>query len=233
MKVLIVDDERLARLELRRLLAAHDDVEIAGEAANIEEAKGAISDLQPDVLLLDIQMPGGTGFDLLDQLDFSPRVIFTTGFDEFALRAFEVNALDYLMKPVTAERLSVALEKVRTNTQLATPKLNLQQQIFIKDGERCWFVKVEEIFLLESEGNYTRVFFGPNRPLINRSLRALEERLDPTIFFRSSRKHLVNLRAIEKVEPSISGGFELKLVGGLQVEMSRRRATDFRIQMSL
>jgi two-component system LytT family response regulator len=233
MKILIIDDERLARVELRRLLAAHPDAEIIGEAANIEEAKTAIAEFPPDLLLLDIQMPGGSGFDLLNQLEFTPPVIFTTGFDQFAIQAFEVNALDYLLKPIAANRLAGALEKARARAASDAPKLSLQQQIFIKDGERCWFVKVQDIVLLESEGNYTRVFFGNNRPLINRSLRALEDRLDPALFFRSSRKHLVNLQAIEKVEPSVSGGFELKLQGGLQIEMSRRRAIDFRIQMSL
>ena len=181
-RVLIVDDERLARVEMRRLLAAHADVEIVGEASNIEEAKLSISDLQPDVLLLDVQMPGGTGFDLLEQLEWVPRVIFTTGFDEFALQAFEVNALDYLLKPVASDRLAAALEKARAQAAAAAPKLTLQHQIFIKDGERCWFVKVQDIVLLESEGNYTRVFFGGNRPLINRSLRALEERSMPRCF---------------------------------------------------
>jgi two-component system LytT family response regulator len=233
MRVLIVDDERLARVELRRLLGEHADVEIAGEATNIQEAKSAIAELQPELLLLDIQMPGGTGFDLLNDLDFAPKVIFTTGFDEFALQAFEVNALDYLMKPIAADRLAAALQKARTQSTAGTPKLGAQQQIFIKDGERCWFVKVNDIILLESEGNYTRVFFGANRPLINRSLRALEERLDPALFFRSSRKHLVNLQAVEKVEPAIGGGFVLQVKGGMEIEMSRRRAIDFRIQMSL
>ena len=233
MRVLIVDDERLARVELRRLLADHPDIEIAGEAANIEEAKKAIHELEFDLLLLDIQMPGGTGFDLLEQLEVAPPVVFTTGFDEFALQAFEVNALDYLLKPIAADRLAAALEKVRTHAPANAPKLSLQQQIFIKDGERCWFVKVQEIVLLESEGNYTRVFFANNRPLINRSLRALEERLEPALFFRTSRKHIVNLQAIEKVEPSISGGLALHIRGGMEVEMSRRRAIDFRLQMSL
>jgi two-component system LytT family response regulator len=233
MRALIVDDERLARVELRRLLGEHPDVEVAGEATNIQEAKSAIAELQPELLLLDIQMPGGTGFDLLNDLDFAPKVIFTTGFDEFALQAFEVNALDYLMKPIAADRLAAALEKARTQSIAGVPKLSAQQQIFIKDGERCWFVKVSEIILLESEGNYTRVFFGAHRPLISRSLRALEERLDPALFFRTSRKHLVNLQAVEKVEPAIAGGFVLHVKGGVEVEMSRRRAIDFRIQMSL
>lgn len=230
MKILIIDDERLARVELRRLLQAHPEHEIVGEAANSEEAKNAIAALRPDLLLLDIQMPGGSGFDLLNELEFTPRVIFTTGYDQFAVQAFEVNALDYLLKPIAAARLAAALEKVRA---AAPPKFGLHQQIFIKDGERCWLVKVEDILLLESEGNYTRVFFGTNRPLIARSLRALEERLDQAVFFRSSRKHLLNLQAIEKVQPSVAGGFEVELRGGLKVEMSRRRAMDFREQMSL
>ena len=225
MTALIVDDERLARSELRRLLAAHPDVEIVGEARNADEALQMIAELEPDLLFLDIQMPGQTGFELLERLERVPMVIFTTAYDEYALKAFEVNAIDYLLKPIAPERLAAALDRVATRrpaTMLST------QQIFVRDGERCWFVKLNEIALLESEGNYTRLYFGQNRPLLLRSLNYLEGRLDPAMFFRASRKHIVNLAFIESISPSVSGGFDVKLKTGQEVEMSRRQSQRFR-----
>ncbi len=232
MRVMIVDDERLARVELRRLLSAHPQVEIAGEAATSAEAQPLINALHPDLLLLDVQMPGGSGFDLLEQLDWMPAVIFTTAFDAYALKAFEVNALDYLLKPISPDRLAKALERVELQNQ-QRQRASADERIFVKDGERCWFVQLKDINLFESEGNYTRVYFASERPLILRSLQALEERLDSALFFRASRKHIVNLQAIESVQQSVSGGLDLKVRGGFEVEMSRRRAADFRVQMSL
>jgi len=233
LRTLIVDDERLARGELRRLLAEHPEVEIVGEAANVEEALSAFEKHQPDLLLLDIKMPGGSGFDLLEQLDSAPQVIFTTAFDEFALQAFEVNALDYLLKPVSAERLAAALQRVREKRAQAASQLSGDHRIFLRDGERCWFVSLKEIVLLESEGNYTRIYFGQEKCFVQRSLTALEERLDPQLFFRVSRRHIVNLRSILQVDPSVGGGLDVSLKGGLKVEMSRRRSLEFRERMSL
>jgi two-component system LytT family response regulator len=238
MRVLLVDDERLARAELRRLLAAHPQVEIVGEAANAAEAVQQIAALAPDLLLLDVQMPGGSGFDMLQALDATPEVIFTTAFDRYALQAFEVNALDYLQKPIQATRLAAALERAAFRLQLArgalapsVPALPAPQKLFIKDGERCWFVDYGDIRLFESEGNYTRVYFGEHRPLMLRSLAQLEQKLAPERFFRVSRQHIVNLDAVQEVAPNQAGGLELALAGGLRIEVSRRRAADFR-QMS-
>jgi two-component system LytT family response regulator len=152
MKALIIDDERLARLELRRLLAEHPEIEIVGEAATGEEALALIPRLAPDLLFLDIQMPGMTGFDLLEHVEDLPQVIFTTAYDEYAIKAFEVNALDYLLKPIPPARLAGALAKVRPRS--GKPRL---EQVFVREGERCWIVRMADIFLLESEGNYTRV----------------------------------------------------------------------------
>ncbi len=233
MRTLIVDDERLARAELRRLLAAHPEIEIAGEAANVPEAIAAVSQLAPDLLLLDVQMPGGSGFDLLEQLPSAPQVIFTTAFDAYTLKAFDVNALDYLLKPIAPERLAAALQRLALPTRSKKPALDRTGRIFLREGERCWFVRIQDIILLESEGNYTRVCFGKDRPLIARSLQTLEDRLDRSMFFRASRKHLVNLTAIEAVEPSVAGGLHVRLKGGFQIEMSRRRAAEFRDGMSL
>jgi two-component system LytT family response regulator len=228
MTALIVDDERLARLELRRLLAAHPEVEVVGEARNGEEAAALIPKLQPDLLLLDIQMPGMTGFELLEALEDVPQVIFTTAYDEYAIKAFEVNALDYLLKPIAPARLAAALAKVRPRQE----PFRLEQ-VFVRDGDRCWIVRLPEIFLLESEGNYTRLHFGKERPLIRRSLNALEEQLDPAMFFRAGRKEIINLKWIEKVDIGAGGGLVVALRGGRTVELSRRQSARLREILSL
>jgi two-component system LytT family response regulator len=228
MKALIIDDERLARLELRRLLAAHPEVEIAGEARSGTEALEMIADLAPDLIFLDIQMPGMTGFELLEALEDVPPVIFTTAYDQYAIQAFEVNALDYLLKPIAPERLAAALARVHPRAETAR-----LEQVFVRDGERCWIVRLPDIFLLESEGNYARLYFGSERPLIRRSLNALEAQLDPAVFFRADRKRIVNLKWIEKVDVGISGGLLVTLRGGRTVEMSRRQSARLREAMSL
>lgn len=241
-KTLLIDDERLARLELRKLLKEHPSIEVIEEAANVEEALQKIDLLKPDLIFLDIQMPSKTGFDLLAELDRAPQVIFTTAHHEFALKAFEVNALDYLMKPIEPGRLADAIQKIQSIEGLRTAAqeaeagngglLTENDQVFVKDRERCWFVKLSEIRLFESVGNYARVFFGTNRPMILKSLNALEDRLDPKVFFRTNRKHIVNLRMIEKVEPYFNGGLLLELKGGDKIEVSRRQTLRFKEMMS-
>ena len=240
MRALIVDDERLARKELIKLLEDHPSVEIIGEAANAEEANQMVNELNPDILFLDIQMPGKTGFELLEMLDYVPLVVFTTAYDEFAIKAFEVNALDYLMKPIQAERLAETTaklaEKVRTRTvsnNSGEKKLGLDDQVFVKDGDRCWFVGLNNIRLFESDGNYIKVYFDSNRPMIHKSLNALDEKLDERAFFRASRKHIINLSWVESIEPWFNGGLMVKLKGGDKVEVSRRQAAKFKDMMSL
>lgn len=238
MKALIIDDERLARKELSKLLEEHPSIEIAGEAQNADEAEQMINELNPDVLFLDIQMPGRTGFQLLESLDTVPLVVFTTAYDEFALKAFEINALDYLLKPITAERLAEAVHKILEKERLRSgrgrdQKLGLEDQVFVKDGERCWFVSLANIRLFESDGNYIKVYFDNNRPMIHKSLNALDEKLDERSFFRASRKHIINLSWVEGIEPWFNGGLMVKLRGGDKVEVSRRQAAKFKDMMSL
>src|SRR5215212_705045 len=245
MRAIIIDDERLARTELRKLLQDFPEIEVVDEAANAEEGISKIEAQQPDLIFLDIQMPGKTGFDMLSELERTPQVIFTTAYDEFALKAFEVNALDYLLKPVEPRRLSDAIQKVQQDQNHETSagisngtvaRNNLLEddaQVFVKDGERCWFVKLNEIRLFESVGNYAKVYFGNNKPLILKSLNALEERLDEKTFFRANRKHIVNLRMIDKIEPYFNGGLLLELKGGEKIEVSRRQTVKFKEMMSL
>ncbi|TFW29472.1 LytR/AlgR family response regulator transcription factor [Duganella callida] len=234
MRALLIDDERLARAELRRLLAAHPDVEIVGEAANAADGVQQILALKPDLVFLDVQMPGGSGFDMLAALEEAPEVIFTTAFDQYALQAFEVNALDYLQKPIQATRMAAALQRCTARHQrgAAAPAAGARK-LFIKDGERCWFVALQDIRLFESDGNYTRVYFDRQQPLMLRSLNQLEEKLDPQQFFRANRRHIVNLDYVEQVEPNDAGGLDLTLRDRLQVEVSRRRAAQFKAIASL
>lgn len=238
MKALIVDDERLARTELRRLLNPFKEIAIVGEAVNAEDAVKKISELKPDLLFLDIQMPGKSGFELLEQLDNVPKVIFTTAYDEYALKAFDYNALDYLLKPIEPKRLEEAIRRVLKSGGEAVAEshgefLRAEDQFFVKDGERCWFVKLMDVRLFESEGNYVRLYFNEFKPLILRTLNYLDERLDQKTFFRASRKHIVNLKWIEAIEPWLNGGLLVKLKGGQKVEVSRRQSVKFKEMLSL
>ncbi len=241
-KVVIIDDERLARNELKKLLAEFPELEVVAEAANADEGIEKIGSHNPDLIFLDIQMPGKTGFDMLAELDKVPTVIFTTAYDEYALKAFEVNALDYLMKPIEPSRLADAIHKMEAaheeeleSSAVSGLRTTLTEddQVFVKDGDRCWFVRLADVRLFESVGNYAKVYFGTNKPLILKSLNALEERLEQKTFFRANRKHIVNLRMIDKVEPYFNGGLLLDLLGGEQVEVSRRQAVKFKEMMSL
>lgn len=242
-KAIIIDDERLARNELKKLLADFPEIEVVAEAANATEGMEKIENFNPELVFLDIQMPEKTGFDMLAEMDRTPNVIFTTAYDEYALKAFEVNALDYLLKPVEPKRLADAIQKFHTHENkddVNTVPVNFNRsvlqetdQVFVKDGERCWFVKLMDIRLFESVGNYAKVYFGPNKPLILKSLNALEERLDEKVFFRANRKHIINLRLIEKVEPYFNGGLLLELKGGEKIEVSRRQTVKFKEMMSL
>jgi two-component system LytT family response regulator len=237
MKAIIIDDERLARQELRNLLAVHKEIEVIAECNNAQSAKEKIAELNPDVIFLDIQMPGKTGLELIEEVSALPDVVFVTAYDEYAIKAFEVNAYDYLLKPVSPERLAETIKKL-TLKETAEKKENTtplkeNDQVFIKDGEKTWFVRLTNIRLFESEGNYVRVYFDNFRPLILRSLNSLEERLDEKTFFRASRKHIINLSWVESIETWFNGGLMVKLNGGQEIEISRRQAVKLKDMMSL
>ncbi|MBB3194611.1 LytR/AlgR family response regulator transcription factor [Roseateles terrae] len=244
MKIYIVEDSRLARQELRTLLAEVPDADIVGEAAELDAAQEGIETLRPDLLLLDVQLPGATGFDLLDQLRHLPLVVFTTAYDQHALAAFERNALDYLLKPIDPGRLEAALDRARE--RLATQRLpaaaasgsppsskGADDMVFLRDGERCWFVRLGDVSGFEACGNYVQAWFEGQRPLLPRTLSALEERLDPQLFFRASRSHLINLRWIQTIEPWHNEGYRVTLRDGHQVEVSRRQGKLLRDQLEL
>lgn len=239
MKAIIIDDERLARVELKRLLVPFKEINIVGEAVNVEDALKKISELNPDLIFLDIQMPGKNGFELLEELDSVPKVVFTTAYDEYALKAFEYNALDYLLKPIEPKRLEETIKKIiETNkkdkiSDEAQSVLTESDQVFVKDGEKCWFVKLANVRLFESEGNYVRLYFDDNKPLILRTLNYLDERLDDRSFFRANRKHIINLKWIDNIEPWLNGGLLVKLKGGMKIEVSRRQAIKFKDKLSL
>jgi two-component system LytT family response regulator len=242
MNALLVDDERLARLELRRLLAAHPDVAIAGEAVDADDAVAQLSAESVDVVFLDIQMPGGTGFDVLDRALHVPLVVFTTAYDEYAVRAFEVNAFDYLLKPIRPERLAAVLDKVRHALagaregyigQPASRKRAALERVFLRDGDRCWIVRIADIALFEVEGNYARACFGSHRPLLRASLNDLEARLDPAVFFRANRRQLINLRFVASVERGVDDSYVVRLRNGVVVSVSRRQSRWLRQNLTL
>lgn len=245
MKAIIIDDERLARKELANLLAEHPEIEIIGESHNADHAKKNIENLKPDLIFLDIQMPAKTGFDLLEELSFVPQVVFTTAYDEYALKAFEVNAFDYLLKPIEKDRLKDCVEKlsqtIKEEAELeeeieeedSSKRLGPQDQVFVKDGDKCWFVRLKDVSAFESEGNYVRVHFEGNKPLILKSLNNLEQRLETKSFFRANRKFIINLNWIEGMESWFNGGLRVTLTDGKQIEISRRQAAKLKDKMSL
>lgn len=237
MKAILIDDERLARQELKNLLAAYKEVEVIAECADATQAKEKIAELKPDIIFCDIQMPGKTGLELAEEISAMVDVVFVTAYDEHAIKAFELNAFDYLLKPVQPERLAETIRKLAvkesaTKLDNNTP-LTEKDTVFIKDGEKCWMVRLSDIRLFESEGNYVRVYFDTFRPLILRSLNSLETRLNEKQYFRASRKHIINLNYVAGIEPWFNGGLNIKMKDGREIEVSRRQAVRLKDMMSL
>lgn len=238
MRTIIVDDERLAREELKSLLQKYGEIEIIGEYQNAIDAKIAIERDHPDLVFMDIQMPGETGLDLMEKLSNSPRTVFVTAFDEYAIKAFELNAYDYLMKPIDPERLDEVFTRISEENKLPDSVENASvlragDKVLIKDGDKVWFIPVEEIRYFESEGNYVKVHFEKFRPLILRSLNSLEERMDEHLFFRANRKYIVNLNHITGIETWFNGGLQIELSCGTKIEISRRQTIRFKDRFSL
>ena len=240
LKAVIVEDSRLARNELKELLKVHKEIELVGEAENVDEGFKLIRDKKPDLLFLDINMPEKDGFELLEMLDDVPTTIFTTAFDEYAIKSFEYNAFDYLLKPINQNRFTKCIEKVvenGSNSLLSGSKsedeLSLDKQIFIKDGEKCWLVKIQDIYMFEIVGNYTRVFFEINKPLIYKSLGQIEDKLPNDVFFRANRQQLININHVKKVISWFNGKLKIEMNSGDEIEISRRQSYIFKEQLSL
>jgi len=234
----IVEDSELARLELINLLQAYPDINIIAEAEDVASAIEVISTTSPDLVFMDIDLPGGNAFDVLAKLELVPALIFTTAFDKFALDAFEFNTVDYLLKPLKKSHLDRALAKLNANNQDEQLKssehaLSANSQFFIKDGDKCWLIKVNEVRFIEAIGNYSRVYFSNHSPMHYSSLQKISERLPETQFFRINRQQLVNLQYVTKIEPWITGGLRLTLSCGQELDVSRRQANHFKQLMSL
>lgn len=238
MRTIIVDDERLAREELKSLLSKYGEIEIVGEYKNALEARVAIETQRPDLVFMDIQMPGESGLELLRSIANPPRTIFVTAFDEYATKAFEVNAYDYLMKPIDPDRLdevySRLTEENKTPSSVENSStLKAGDPILVRDGDKVWFIKIDHVRYFESEGNYVKVHFDKFKPLILRSLNSLEERLDDKLFFRVNRKFIVNLNHVVNIENWFNGGLQVELSCGTKIEISRRQTIKFKDQFSI
>lgn len=237
MKAIVVEDSRLAREGLVRMLAAFPDIEVAGQADQPATALTLIQQLRPDLIFLDIHMPGGSGFDLLEQLDYTPRIIFTTAYSEYAIRSFDYNTVDYLLKPISAERLARSIAKISRDDDhdgtTRKPALDMSSRVFIKDGDRCHLVALESIRYIESCKNYVRIFFEDQKVFVKKSMNAIDERLPTQHFFRVSRQHIVNLQAVRKIAASVGDGYELTMSDGAVLEVSRRNAAQLKELLGL
>lgn len=235
-KALIVEDSRLARNELMELLRAHPDVNVCEQCASIRKARSAIEQHKPDLLFLDINLPGGDGFELLESLDDVPAVIFTTAYDEYALKAFDHNALDYLLKPITPESLARGLSRlenqIRPTTAMTDSPEQINRRIFVRDGDRCWLIDTRRIRYFESSGNYARIHFDEHKPMVYRSLSRIESRLPSDSFVRVSRQYIVNLNEIVSLEPW-NQGLVLTMSDGREIDVSRRHSQALKEKLSL
>ncbi|TDO23360.1 LytR/AlgR family response regulator transcription factor [Pedobacter duraquae] len=237
-RAVIVEDSRLARQELKELLKVHSQIHIIAEAASADIALELIKKEDPDLIFLDIHLPGKSGFDLLAELDYLPAVIFTTAFDQYALQSFNYNTVDYLLKPIVPDRLAAAIQKSEALLGAAKPlptagRLSAQSRIFVKDGSKCWFVTLSDIRLFESKGNYTQIFFNNDSPLILKTLQQLEDTLDEKMFLRVNRQQIVNVNFISSVTEWFGGRLKLTLNTGESIEVSRRQVSKLRELFSL
>jgi two-component system, LytTR family, response regulator len=238
---MIVEDSRLARLELATALDSMGNIRLVAQAADLASARAVLAQQPIDLLFLDINLPDGNGFDLLAELSQAPKVIFTTAFDEFALKAFEQNAVDYLLKPYSVARLQAACDRLLPDSidrqaaeQQATEQpLTLDSRFYVKDGQQCWLIQLAQVERFEALGNYTRVYFDQYKPMVYRSLSKVEARLPTAFFFRANRSEIVQLSSVCAVDSCSSGGLELTLQSGAKVEVSRRQAGVFREAFAL
>ncbi|GGY70252.1 DNA-binding response regulator [Cellvibrio zantedeschiae] len=236
MKAIVVEDSRLAREGLIKMLQEYPDIDIAGAADHPSTALVLIHEHEPDIIFLDIHMPGESGFDLLEKLDYSPKIIFTTAYSEYAIRSFDFNTIDYLLKPISHERLKLAIEKLSMHSEeyktSPKPALDIHSRMFVKDGDKCHLVPLESIRYFESCKNHVRIFFGNDNAFVRKSLNSVEERLPKKYFFRANRQYVVNLNEVTKIEESISDGYEITMSDGKTLEISRRNAVELKDLLS-
>lgn len=232
-RTIIIDDERLARQDLKRLVADWDEIQIIGEAENAFEAKEMIELNQPDLIFLDIQMPRKNGFELLEELDNTPIVIFVTAYDEYAIQAFDVNALDYIVKPIRTERFNRCIQKAIFQIQKnQKEQKQTKQQIFVKDANKCYFIKLSEISYIKSIGNYAQLHFNGKAVMVKRSLNYLEETL-PDYFFRCNRSEIINHHFIDQIHPLLKGALQIELITKHVVDLSDRKSVIFKEKLKL
>ena len=237
MKAVVVEDSRIAREGLVEMLKLFTEIEVVGEAEHPVPALELILDRRPDVIFLDIHMPGETGFDLLEKLDYVPRIIFTTAYSEYAIKSFDYHAVDYLLKPISQERLAIAIGKLNIVADEPSiesrPKLEMNHKIFIKDDDKCHLVSLESVLYFESCKNYVRVFFDNTSAFVKKSLTQIEERLPSTFFFRANRQYIVNLQAIRRIEEDVRDGYLITMSNSKTIEISRRQVLDLKELLSL
>ncbi len=239
MKAFIVEDSRMAREELKDLLASHESIQLCGEAGNPRDALPLILTERPELLFLDINMPGKNGFQLLEELDYEPKVIFITAHEEYALRSFEFTTVDYLLKPISATRLQAAVDRLTLFTDGAEDTsenlspLDIDSNVLLREGNNCHWVYLKDICYFESYGNYTQVYWGNNKAMIYRAMSKLERRLPGKHFFRANRQHIVNIDAIKSVESWGNSGYRLQLKVGNEIDVSRRHSVRFKELFSL
>ncbi|GAA6172569.1 two-component system response regulator BtsR [Colwellia sp. KU-HH00111] len=243
MKAIVIEDSRLAREGLARMLGAFAEINVLGLAANVSDALLLIQQHTPDVLFLDIHMPEENAFDLLSQLNYQPKIIFTTAYSEYAVQSFEYNTIDYLLKPISQSRLGRAIEKLSQANHIddvvTEPPLTMDSRILVKEGENCQLVPLKSIDLIESCKNYVRLFWQEDatklsqKAFIKKSLNQIEERLPSNEFFRTNRQFIINLQSILKIEENITDGFDILLNNGRLIEVSRRNAVKLKALLSL
>ncbi|WP_353480623.1 LytTR family DNA-binding domain-containing protein [Haliscomenobacter sp.] len=233
---IIIEDEYLAAEELLKMLSVHPEIEVLAIADSVASALEQIEKNKPQLLFLDINLNGSSGFDILEKLDEVPLVIFVTAYDQYALKAFEVSALDYLLKPINPQRLSETIQKVKKQflpTEQKEPRLSIEKRIFIKDGEQCFFVPLVEVHLVESVGNYARVYYGNNKPLLHKSLNYLEEKLPESHFFRANRQYLINIHFIQNINSYFNNTLQVEMPDGIKIEISQRQSVKFKELMGV
>lgn len=236
MKAIVVEDSRLAREGLVKMLQAYNELDVVDSADHPSSALALIQQHQPDIIFLDIHMPGESGFDLLEKLDYMPKVIFTTAYSEYAIRSFDYNTIDYLLKPISNERLKIAIDKlINANEEITSPSkppLDIQSRMFVKDGEKCHLIQLDSIRYFESCKNHVRIFFNKENAFVKKSLNSIEERLPKKHFFRANRQYVVNLHAISSIEEAVNDGYEITMNDGKTLEVSRRNAVELKDLLS-